>query len=126
MPSPLGFDGNITAALNVSDLDRSIAWYESVLGLELAYRMDDMGWCEFKTETPGVNLGLSVTEESKNGGGATLTLGVKDVVAARAQLEAKNVKFDGEIQTIEGMVSLATFFDPDGNQFMLAQDLSGG
>lgn len=45
---------------------------------------------------------------------------------ARAQLETKKVKFDGEIQTIEGMVALATFFDPDGNQLMLAQHLSGG
>ena len=124
MASSLGYDGNISAALNVSDLDKSIAWYQAVLGFELLYRVDDMGWCELKTETKGVNVGLSVREEIKQGGGATLTFGVKDVVAARARLEAKNVKFDGEIQTVEGMVSLATFFDPDGNQLMLAQDLS--
>jgi len=34
------------------------------------------------------------------------------------------VKFDGETETIEGMVSTATFYDPDGNALMLAQDLS--
>ncbi len=124
MASPLRYDGIITAALNVSDLDKSIAWYRDVLGFELIYRLDDMGWCEFKTETKGVNVGLSVREETKQGGGATLTFGVKDVAAARSLLEAKDVRFDGEIQTIPGMVSLATFFDPDGNQLMLAQDLS--
>jgi len=126
MASSLGFDSNITAALSVSDLDKSIAWYQDVLGFELIYKLDDMGWCEFKTETKGVNVGLSTSEETKQGGGATLTFGVKDVVGARAQLEVKDVRFDGEIQTIPGMVSLATFFDPDGNQLMLAEDLSEG
>ncbi len=126
MASPLGYDSNITAALNVSDLDKGIAWYRDVLGFELLYKLDDMGWCEFKTETKGVNVGLSTTEGTKQGGGATLTFGVKDVASARSQLEAKDVRFDGETQTIPGMVSLATFFDPDGNQLMLAQDLSEG
>ena len=122
--SSLGYDGHLTAALNVSDLDKSITWYQDVLGFELLYKLDDLGWCEFKTETKGVNVGLSATEETKQGGGATLTFGVQDVASARSQLEAKDVKFDGETQTIPGMVSLATFFDPDGNQLMLAQDLS--
>ena len=39
-------------------------------------------------------------------------------------LEAAGVRFDGETETIEGMVSIATFFDPDGNALMLAEDLS--
>ena len=72
-----------------------------------------------------MNIGLSTQEETKKGG-ATLTFGVKDIVSSGSQLEAKDVRFDGEIQTIPGMVSLATFFDPDGNQMMLAQDLSEG
>jgi hypothetical protein len=33
------------------------------------------------------------------------------------------VRFDGETREIEGMVRLATFYDPDGNTFMLAQRL---
>ena len=33
---------------------------------------------------------------------------------------------DGETDTIEGMVSTATFYDPDGNALMLAQDLTQG
>lgn len=92
MASSLGYDGNITAALSVSDLDKSIAWYQDVLGFELLYKLDDMGWCEFKTEMKGVNVGLSTQEETKQGGGATLTFGVKNVVSARSQLEAKGVR----------------------------------
>ena len=124
MTSPLGYDGTITAAIGVADLDKSIAWYQDVLGFELLYKMDDMGWAELKTETQGVNVGLSVREDTAQGGGATLTFGIKDVAAARTRLEAKDVRFDGETQTVPGMVSLATFFDPDGNQMMMAQDLS--
>ncbi len=62
-------------------------------------------------------------EKVERGGGATLVFGVADVDSARAQLEAKDVRFDGETQTIPDMVKLATFFDPDGNTFMLAEDL---
>ena len=29
-------------------------------------------------------------------------------------------------QTMEGMVSLASLYDPDGNALMIAQDLSDG
>ena len=35
------------------------------------------------------------------------------------------MRFDGETNEIEGMVKLATFYDPDGNSFMLAQSLDG-
>ena len=37
-----------------------------------------------------------------------------------------NSKFDGDTDVIEGMVKTATFYDPDGNALMLAQDLTGG
>lgn len=127
MASALGYDGGITAGIGVSDLDKGIAWYQGVLGFEVIYKLDDMGWAELKTETNGVNIGLSTREDRQvAGGGATLTFGVKDIAGARAQLEAQDVRFDGETQVIPGMVSLATFFDPDGNQLMLYQDLSGG
>ena len=33
------------------------------------------------------------------------------------------MRFDGETREIEGMVKLATFYDPDGNALMLSQRL---
>jgi len=39
-------------------------------------------------------------------------------------MEAAGIRFDGPTETIEGMVSTATFYDPDGNALMLAQDLT--
>jgi predicted enzyme related to lactoylglutathione lyase len=123
MASPLGYDGGLTAAMGVADLDRAIDWYRSVLGFTLLYKMDEMGWCELSTETKGVNVGLSQVEKVEPRGGATLTFGVRDIDRARRQLESQKVRFDGDTQTIEGMVRLATFFDPDGNKLMLFQDL---
>jgi len=125
MASSLGYDGGLTCALNVTNLDRSIAWYRDVLEFEFLYRVDDIAWCEFKTPVARVNVGLSQVEEAGGKGGATLTFGVKDIDAARKQLEGRKVRFDGPTQTIEGMVKLATFFDLDGNALMLFQDLQG-
>ena len=42
---------------------------------------------------------------------------------ARTALEEKAVRFDGDTVVIPDMVKLATFYDPDGNAWMLAQSL---
>lgn len=125
MASPLRYDGGLTCALQVADLDRAIRWYEDVLGFKLLYRAEELGWCELSTEVARVNVGLSQVEKVEKGGGATLTFGVADVDAARRLLEQRDVRFDGPSRTYEGMVRLATFFDPDGNALMLYQDLHG-
>lgn len=121
--SPLGYIPGLTCALNVADLGRAIAFYRDVLGFNLLYQVDQIGWCELATEVPGVNVGLSQVEEAGGKGGATLTFGVADIERARGQLEAKSVRFDGPTQVIEGMVKLATFYDPDGNALMLYESL---
>ena len=125
MSTSIEYDGRMTAALSVSDLDGSIPWYREMLGFELIYRLESWGWCELKTGVPGVSLGLGETDEVKTAGGATLTFNVTDIAAARGYLEDRGVRFDGETSEIEGMVKLATFYDPDGNSFMLAQSLDG-
>jgi CreA protein len=121
--SPITWADHMTAALGVSDLDRSIAWYRDVLGFELIYKLDDWGWAELRSPIAEVNVGIGQTEEVEPRGGATLTFGVTDIDAARGHLEAHDVRFDGETSEVPGMVRLATFYDPDGNTFMLAQRL---
>jgi catechol 2,3-dioxygenase-like lactoylglutathione lyase family enzyme len=49
---------------------------------------------------------------------AGLALRVPDVAAARAELEAKGVEFDGETMDT-GVCHMAFFKDPDGNVLML-------
>ena len=124
MTNDLGFDGGLTCAMQCSDLDRAVAWYQDMLGLTELYRVEEMGWCELRSPVARVNVGLSEVETPEVRGGATLTFGVTDIDRARSRLESQEIVFDGETQTIPGMVRLATFYDPDGNKLMLYQDLS--
>ena len=116
------FDGGLTCAIGVSDLDRSIAWYRDVLGFDLLYRLEDNAWCELRTGVERVNVGLSQVEEAGGKGGATLTFGVEDIEAAKADLDSRGVRQDGPIRDIPGLVRLLTFFDPDDNALMLYQE----
>ena len=119
------FNGGLTCSVNVIDIKASMQWYQEVLGFELLYYLEELGWCELKSPVDKVNIGLSQVEKMPPpGGNAVLTWGVKDIETARRALTSKDVEFDGETRTIEGMVKLATFYDIDGNCFMFFQDLS--
>jgi predicted enzyme related to lactoylglutathione lyase len=120
----LDFLQEVTASMGVTSLDRSIAWYGEVLGCQLLYRVDEIGWCEMKTHMPGINVGLSQNESVPQGGNATNVWSVTDIDAAKAHLDAHGVKQDGEIQHIPDLVKLLTFYDPDGNAMMFAQPLA--
>jgi len=122
MTTRIDFDGGLTLALPVRDLDASIRWYAENLGMELLYRMDDMGWCEMTSPVQKVNMGLSVVEQPQPGG-ATPTFGVQDIEAAKRFLEQQGIGIDGQIVTIEDMVRLLTFYDPDDNALMFYQDI---
>ncbi|SDX25233.1 Predicted dioxygenase of extradiol dioxygenase family [Albimonas donghaensis] len=115
----------ITLAISVRDRHASAAWYAEMLGFAPLYHADEAGWSELSTLTEGVTLGLG--EQAEPSPGNTVPVfGVADIAAARAGLEAAGVRFDGETEVIEGMVATATFYDPDGNALMVAQDLTGG
>jgi catechol 2,3-dioxygenase-like lactoylglutathione lyase family enzyme len=117
------WDGEGTAALAVGDYARSLAWYRDVLGFEVVFELETWGWAQLRSPIDGLLIGIGQSEEIKEGGGATITFRVKDIEAARAYLEGEGVRFDGEISQVEDMVRLTTFYDPDGNAFMLAQQL---
>jgi len=115
------YDGGLTCSMGVTDLERSLDWYQRGLGFQLLYRRDDIAWCELTTGVDKVNVGLSERREAGGPGGATLTFGVTDLDAAKAALDAEGVRQDGEIVEIPGLVRLLTFFDPDDNALMFYQ-----
>lgn len=123
MSSAIGYDGGLTCSMQVTNLEKSIKWYTEVLGFTLLYKIDDMAWAEMATEMPNVRLGLGQVETITGRGNCKLTFGVKDADVARKHLESKGVKFEGPTLVIEGMVKLATFFDPDQNVSMFYEDL---
>ncbi len=121
--APLGFNGSMVCYVHVADLEKSIEWYESMLGFEVASQVDQLGWCELKGPTKGVTIGLAVAEKVDSTGGAAIVFGVKDVDAARKVLEARGVKFAGATMAHEGHTKLAEFFDPDQNLLTISQSL---
>ncbi len=99
------------------DIERAKAFYAGTLGLEIETEGDsDM---EFRCG----QVTLDVFDPSSIGqqftpSPAGLALRVHDVDAARTELEAKGVRFEGE--TVEtGVCRMAFFKDPDGNALLL-------
>ena len=118
-------DKTITIAMSVRDRHASARWFAEMLGFEVLYHADDAGWSELKTHTAGVTIGLGEQAEPSPGN-CVPVFGIADIDTARADLERADVRFDGATIVAEGMVKTATFFDPDGNALMLAEDLTGG
>ena len=120
---PIDYDtSNFVIGVNVSDYDRSKAWYVDVLGFEVLYELPDYAWCELRTPF-GFTIGLGEAEEVGTKG-VIATFGVRDIDGAIAHLRAHDVKVD-DWHEVPGMVRLSTFYDPDGTAWMLAQNLDG-
>ena len=85
------YNGDITLASSVRDLDESIAWFKEVLGSEVTLRMDEAQWAEVSSPIAKVTIGLGVNEEVNGQGGSTPVFGVKDIAKARVELERKGV-----------------------------------
>jgi catechol 2,3-dioxygenase-like lactoylglutathione lyase family enzyme len=105
-----------TVGVPSTDTARSRQFYVETLGL----RPDERSWNEFWVgETC-----FAIWEPARFGGefrpqaNGIALLHVEDVEAARAELEAKGVEFDGETFD-SGVCHMAMFRDPDGNQLVL-------
>jgi len=117
-------EDTITIALSVTDRRASAAWYQDMLGFETLYHADEAGWSELQTRTKGVTIGLG--EHTKPvPGNCVPVFGIADLDSARQKLEQAGVDFDGDTDVVDGMVKTATFYDPDRNALMLAEDLTG-
>ena len=124
MPTPISLKGEVTLSIAVKDRKASAQWYADHLGFTLLYDAEELGWCELATPLSGLTVGFAEPEVVQHGGPVP-TFEVEDIVAARAQLEAKGVRFDGPTITHEALVKLATFYDPDDHALMLSQTLQG-
>jgi CreA protein len=125
MANSIAYGDGIVAQVSVTDFQRSVKWFGEKLGFEPDYLVEEMGWGELKTFIPGFTIGVNKSDAVTPSDSVVLVMSVKDVAAARASLEGQGVAFDGPTEEIPGMVKLATFRDPDGNAFSLAQSLQG-
>ena len=105
------------------DMERAIAFYGEVVGLELR-RRDGDDWAEF--DAGPVRLGLhGAGERSRLPEGGTVVLRVQDLDAARLALEGRGVVFDAHVGEVEGRARFCSFADPDGNALQLIEYLDG-
>ena len=119
------YDGTVVLSSSVKDINASIAWFKEKLGFDETFNVAEAGWAEVSTPAADVTIGLAQSDEPSGSGGITPVFGVADIAAARAELEGKGVRFDGDTIELPGMVKLAVFVDPDDNRYMLAESLSG-
>ena len=105
--------------LPTQDFDRAVEFYGGVLGLPESKRWGNMPGVEFETG----NLTIAVMQSDAFGmefkaHSHPVELHVDDFEAARAELESRGVKFEGE--TLDSGVCYQAFFaDPDGNSLAI-------
>ena len=101
------------------DITAAERFYGEVLGLPLAKRWGQMPAAEFETGT----LTIAVMQSEAFGmefraNNHPIALRVDDVASARAELEARGVRFRGDVLD-SGVCHQAFFQDPDGNMLAL-------
>jgi catechol 2,3-dioxygenase-like lactoylglutathione lyase family enzyme len=109
----------VIAQPGVSNLERSIKFYEGALDMRVKERRDDLKFAHVETAVPGLEIGLSESPAPSGSGSEVLNLGVADVASARAARAARRQIPEADAGD-PGKVALADFTDPDGNRLRLA------
>jgi predicted enzyme related to lactoylglutathione lyase len=110
----------------VSDVERSIAFYEGTLGFTKDVDVQPAEGIRIVQVTPegsGCSIGFGTGLEvyaGEPGSIRGLHLVVEDVAAARAELAGRGVEVS-EVHDFGGGVKGANFSDPDGNSFELQE-----
>ena len=100
----------------VADMDKAVAFYRDVMGLEL--RFASPHWSEF--ETGETTLALHPASERNPAGNAELGFSVEDVDAFHREKTAEGVSFPRPPEDLHGS-RLATLLDCEGSQVSVSQ-----
>lgn len=103
---------------SVRDLDAACNFYETTLGLKLAYRSRKTGWAEF--DIGGARLALQQREPFGNGSNPLLSLRVTNLSGTVKTLKSRDVVFadDGKLHE-DFYGTWVNCVDPDGNMINL-------
>jgi catechol 2,3-dioxygenase-like lactoylglutathione lyase family enzyme/GNAT superfamily N-acetyltransferase len=108
-----------------TDMDRAVAFYRDVLGLELV-RRDGGNWALFDAGGRPFALHGAVEGHPVGTGGATAVFRVPDLDAAMRTLEERGVTFSPHVGEVQGYARFSSFTDPDGNTVQLIEYVTGG
>lgn len=101
-------------------MDRAVAFYRDVLGLELLRREGD-SWAQFDAGAVRFSLHGVIEGRPVSAGGATAVFEVADLDAARRALEELGVVLDEHVGEVPGYARFASFEDPDANTVQLIE-----
>ncbi len=102
----------------VTDLQRSVAFFESTLGLEVKMQSQDFGYASFATEHVGFAL-AQTEDKSLTGRHTGVGFAVTDLPSMHEGLVAKGVTFTMQPEKQPWGGFMAMFQDPDGNIYYL-------
>jgi catechol-2,3-dioxygenase len=106
--------------LRVRDLDRSIAWYETVLGMEMVHRAEKLAFMTYDDEHHRIALAETPVEADPKPGAPGLDhvaytlVSLHDLLATYRRLEAKGIHPVWPIN--HGLTTSIYYRDPDGNR----------
>lgn len=112
------FKSGIGFNYNVSDLERTMAFYTEKLGFQLISHDVAQGQARLATANRDCFIGFAESQSVFPSSTCT-TFEVENIEQAVQILQEKGVEFDGEITVIPNVVKLAAFTDPDGYKLML-------
>lgn len=109
--------------IQVTDVDRAVAFYRDVLGMDLLYAFPGMGFFD----VDGVRLMLVEPEGRAFGGESAIYYRVDDIGSAVKTLESRGVTFDDQPHVVHRDPAydlwMAFFRDPDGNVLALMSEV---
>jgi predicted enzyme related to lactoylglutathione lyase len=112
---------SFVSKVDVTNLEASVEWYKSKLGLIPEEKYDTPSWRQLSIPDIGnFAIGLNLTN-SVEPGSAVSTFVVNNIVAARQSLIEKGVEV-GPITDVGHGVQLSVFKDVDGNLLGLRQN----
>lgn len=119
-----------TARVFVRDIARARQFYAEALGLKLHAQDSARGWCVFNAGNcelvvEAVAPDAPADEQALVGRFTGLSFLVPNIHVAHQDLKARGVLFSGAPQRQHWGGTLATFRDPDGNEFQVAQRAPG-
>lgn len=112
-----GRSGELFAGIPVSDFQRSLAWYERLLGAPPSFFPNDVEAVWALAE----HRWLYIIVDAQRAGGAVQTIictsGLEDLIE---EIAARGLTWDNEELPAEG-VRKVMYFDPDGNEIGLGR-----
>lgn len=114
------YKSGLTVWYSVKDIEVTKEFYTKKLGFDLYFHDKDGGNVIMYTNTADCTIGFSCADEVVPST-SSIVFEVENIEKAYETLKIRGVEFIGGIETVPGMLKMATFADPDGHSLMLSE-----